>query len=202
MEYSIFSFRLYSITPSIHLSLQLKAHFKPLLSQFTRSSSFLSVSLLPVNFYSLLRYFNSFSTHTHTHTHRRRHILYAVFERLLFFFFFCHFKNLGYIPARSQFRLAPVEYVSPLLFFPSGFPCFSFLSLFLSLFRPVLLCETSIFTRLRETANLLQLLLKPSFFFSHPSVPFAASNTSTRPSSRRINLIVNAPERLHTNVFF
>lgn len=88
MEYSIFSFRLYSIAPSIHLSLQLKAHFKPLLSQFTRSSSFLSVSLLPVNFYSLLRYFNSFSTHTHTHTHRRRHILYAVFERLLFFFFF------------------------------------------------------------------------------------------------------------------
>lgn len=202
MEYSIFSFRLYSITPSIHLSLQLKAHFKPLLSQFTRSSSFLSVSLLPVNFYSLLRYFNSFSTHTHTHTHRRRHILYAIFERLLFFFFFCHFKNLGYIPARSQFRLAPVEYVSPLLFFPSGFPCFSFLSLFLPLFRPVLLCETSIFTRLRETANLLQLLLKPSFFFPHPSVPFAASNTSTRPSSRRINLIVDAPERLHTNVFF
>lgn len=88
MEYSIFSFRLYSITPSIYLSLQLKAHFKPLLSQFTRSSSFLSVSLLPVNFYSLLRYFNSFSPHTHTHTHRRRHILYAVFERLLFFFFF------------------------------------------------------------------------------------------------------------------
>lgn len=202
MEYSIFSFRLYSITPSIHLSLQLKAHFKPLLSQFTRSSSFLSVSLLPVNFYSLLRYFNSFSTHTHAHTSSSSHSLRGFRKTPFFFFFFCHFKNLGYIPARSQFRLAPVEYVSPLLFFPSGFPCFSFLSLFLSLFRPVLLCETSIFTRLRETANLLQLLLKPSFFFPHPSVPFAASNTSTRPSSRRINLIVDAPERLHTNVFF
>lgn len=195
MEYSIFSFRLYSITPSIHLSLQLKAHFKPLLSQFTRSSSFLSVSLLPVNFYSLLRYFNSFSTHTRTH------IVVVTFSTRFskdsfFFFFFCHFKNLGYIPARSQFRLAPVEYVSPLLFFPSGFPCFSFLSLFLPLFRPVLLCETSIFTRLRETANLLQLLLKPSFFFSPPFCPICSlkyihqtivqTNQSHRRCSRKI----------------
>lgn len=204
MEYSIFSFRLYSITPSIHLSLQLKAHFKPLLSQFTRSSSFLSVSLLPVNFYSLLRYFNSFSTHTHAHTSSSSHSLRG-FRKTPFFFFFCHFKNLGYIPARSQFRLAPVEYVSPLLFFPSGFPCFSFLSLFLSLFRPVLLRETSIFTRLRETANLLQLLLKPSFFFfptllSHlqPQIhpPDHRPDESITRGSHR------APERLHTNVFF
>lgn len=139
MEYSIFSFRLYSITPSIHLSLQLKAHFKPLLSQFTRSSSFLSVSLLPVNFYSLLRYFNSFSTHTHTHTHRRRHILYVVFERLFFFFFFATLKisaislqdlNFASLPWNTYLRcsFSPLDsrvfpfFLSFSLFFD---PCFS-----------------------------------------------------------------------------
>lgn len=139
MEYSIFSFCLYSITPSIHLSLQLKAHFKPLLSQFTRSSSFLSVSLLPVNFYSLLRYFNSFSTHTHTHTHRRRHILYAVFERLLFFFFFATLKisaislqdlNFASLPWNTYLRcsFSPLDSrVFPFFLSFSFFfdPCFS-----------------------------------------------------------------------------
>lgn len=108
MEYSIFSFRLYSITPSIHLSLQLKAHFKPLLSQFTRSSSFLSVSLLPVNFYSLLRYFNSFSTHTHTRTH----IVVVTFSTRFskdsfFFFFFATLKISAISPQDLNFASLP-----------------------------------------------------------------------------------------------
>lgn len=139
MEYSIFSFRLYSITPSIHLSLQLKAHFKSLLSQFTRSSSFLSVSLLPVNFYSLLRYFNSFSTHTHAHTSSSSHSLRGFRKTPFFFFFFATLKisaislqdlNFASLPWNTYLRcsFSPLDsrvfpfFLSFSLFFD---PCFS-----------------------------------------------------------------------------
>lgn len=157
-----------------------------------------------MNFYSLLRYFNSSSTHTQRYTRIHTSSPHSLrgFRKTLLFFFFCHFKNLGYIPARSQFRLAPV--VSPLLFFPSGLPCFSSLSLF----RPVLLCETSIFTRLRETANPSSASSETTIlfffsFFSHPAVPFAAS-PQIHPPDNHIESITRGldPERLYTNGFF
>lgn len=143
--------------------------------------------------------------YTHTEIYTYTYIIATFSTRFskdssFFFFFFCHFKNLGYISARSQFRLAPV--VSPLLFFPSGLPCFS------SLFRPVLLCETSIFTRLRETANPSSASSETTIlfffsFFSHPAVPFAAS-PQIHPPDNHIESITRGldPERLYTNGFF
>lgn len=145
--------------------------------------------------------------YTHTEIYTYTYIIATFSTRFskdssFFFFFFCHFKNLGYISARSQFRLAPV--VSPLLFFPSGLPCFSSLSLF----RPVLLCETSIFTRLRETANPSSASSETTIlfffsFFSHPAVPFAAS-PQIHPPDNHIESITRGldPERLYTNGFF
>lgn len=145
--------------------------------------------------------------YTHTEIYTYTYIVATFSTRFskdssFFFFFFCHFKNLGYISARSQFRLAPV--VSPLLFFPSGLPCFSSLSLF----RPVLLCETSIFTRLRETANPSSASSETTIlfffsFFSHPAVPFAAS-PQIHPPDNHIESITRGldPERLYTNGFF
>lgn len=144
--------------------------------------------------------------YTHTEIYTYTYIIATFSTRFSkdssFFFFFCHFKNLGYISARSQFRLAPV--VSPLLFFPSGLPCFSSLSLF----RPVLLCETSIFTRLRETANPSSASSETTIlfffsFFSHPAVPFAAS-PQIHPPDNHIESITRGldPERLYTNGFF
>lgn len=145
--------------------------------------------------------------YTHTEIYTYTYVVATFSTRFskdssFFFFFFCHFKNLGYISARSQFRLAPV--VSPLLFFPSGLPCFSSLSLF----RPVLLCETSIFTRLRETANPSSASSETTIlfffsFFSHPAVPFAAS-PQIHPPDNHIESITRGldPERLYTNGFF
>lgn len=143
--------------------------------------------------------------YTHTEIYTYTYIIATFstrFSKDSFFFFFCHFKNLGYISARSQFRLAPV--VSPLLFFPSGLLCFSSLSLF----RPVLLCETSIFTRLRETANPSSASSETTIlfffsFFSHPAVPFAAS-PQIHPPDNHIESITRGldPERLYTNGFF
>lgn len=143
--------------------------------------------------------------YTHTEIYTYTYIIATFstrFSKDSSFFFFCHFKNLGYISARSQFRLAPV--VSPLLFFPSGLPCFSSLSLF----RPVLLCETSIFTRLRETANPSSASSETTIlfffsFFSHPAVPFAAS-PQIHPPDNHIESITRGldPERLYTNGFF
>lgn len=145
--------------------------------------------------------------YTHTEIYTYTYVVATFSTRFskdssFFFFFFCHFKNLGYIPARSQFRLAPV--ISPLLFFPSGLPCFSSLSLF----RPVLLCETSIFTRLRETANPSSASSETTIlfffsFFSHPAVPFAAS-PQIHPPDNHIESITRGldPERLYTNGFF
>lgn len=145
--------------------------------------------------------------YTHTEIYTYTYVVATFSTRFskdssFFFFFFCHFKNLGYISARSQFRLAPV--VSPLLFFPSGLLCFSSLSLF----RPVLLCETSIFTRLRETANPSSASSETTIlfffsFFSHPAVPFAAS-PQIHPPDNHIESITRGldPERLYTNGFF
>ena len=145
--------------------------------------------------------------YTHTEIYTYTYVVATFSTRFskdssFFFFFFCHFKNLGYISARSQFRLAPV--ISPLLFFPSGLPCFSSLSLF----RPVLLCETSIFTRLRETANPSSTSSETTIlfffsFFSHPAVPFAAS-PQIHPPDNHIESITRGldPERLYTNGFF
>lgn len=151
-------------------------HFT-LLSQFTRSSSFLSVSLLPVNFYSLLRYFNS-SIHTH-----RRHILSTQFSKDSVFFSFYHFKNLGYIPKISISPRSRGIRISVALF-PLWTPVF-FLPLSLSFFFEQCFSVKPQFSLTSvKPRTLLQLLLKPPFFFPPPSYPTSASPQIQPPDHR------------------
>lgn len=141
-----------------------------------------------MNFYSLFRYFNSSSTHRHTCIHTSSPHSLRGFRKILLFFF-CHFKNLGYISARSQFRLAPVLYLrcsfSPLdsrvfplcLFFD---PCFSAKPQFsLASVKP---------------RTLLQLLLKPPFFFSFLFFPTLLSHL--QPPLKYIHQIIISNQSL------
>lgn len=111
------------------------------------------------------------------------HPLHAVFEKLRFFSFY-HFKNLGYIPARSQFRLAPRGIRISVALFPLWTPVF-FLPLSLSFFFEQCFSVKPQFSLTSvKPRTLLQLLLKPPFFFPPPSYPTSASPQIQPPDHR------------------
>lgn len=188
MEHSIFSFRLCSFIT--HLSLQLKAHLKPLLSQFTRSSSFLSV--LPVNFYSLLRYFNSSSTHTQRYTRIHTslpHSLRGFRKTLLFFFFFFATLKISAI-SLQDLNFASLPWYLRCSFSPLD-SCVFPLCLF---FDPCFSAKPQFSLASVKPRTLLQLLLKPPFFFSFLFFPILLSHL--QPPLKYIHQIIISNQSL------
>lgn len=99
------------------------------------------------------------------------HPLHAVFEKLRFFSFY-HFKNLGYIPARSQFRLAPRGIRISVALFPLWTPVFFLpLSLSLSFLNSASLWNLNFHSPPWNREPFFNFFWNHHFFFPHPPIP-------------------------------